>query len=61
MLPWCSRRDAESAFPKAGMAFPVMDGDSHDCRFLGPKGVVVGLRAKGVAKGSKSPFVVIAA
>jgi hypothetical protein len=43
------------------MAFPVMDGDSHDCRFLGPKGFVVGLRAKGVAKGSKSPFVVIAA
>jgi hypothetical protein len=26
---------------------PVIDGDRHDCRFLDPEGVVVGLRAKG--------------
>lgn len=30
----------------------VIDGDEHDLRFLDPKGVVVGLRAKGPAKGS---------
>jgi len=35
--------------------------DLHDCRFLDPTGVVVGLRAKGLAKGSRSPFVVLAA
>ena len=49
------------ALPETWNGFPVIDGDLHDCRFLDPKGVVVGLRAKGVAKGSQSPFVVLAA
>ena len=31
------------------------------CGFLDPKGVVIGLRAKGDAKKQKSPFVVLAA
>ena len=49
------------ALPETWNGFPVIDGDSHDCSFLDPTGVVVGLRAKGMAKGSQSPFVVIAA
>jgi hypothetical protein len=49
------------ALPGTWNGFPVIDGDLHDCRFLDPAGVVVGLRAKGAAKGSESPFVVLAA
>ena len=49
------------ALPETWDRFPVKDGDSHDCRFLDPTGVVVGLRAKGLAKGSQSAFVVLAA
>lgn len=36
----------------------VINGDVHDLRFLDPSGVVVGLRAKGPARGSDSPLVV---
>lgn len=39
----------------------VIDGDLHDLRFLDPqgkRGVIVGLRAKGEAKGDNSGFVV---
>lgn len=36
----------------------VIDGDETDLRFLDPKGVIVGLYAKGQAKGDKSGFVV---
>lgn len=36
--------------PKHWNGFDVIDGDIHDLRFLDPKGVVVGLRAKGKAK-----------
>jgi hypothetical protein len=49
------------SLPQTWNGLPVIDGDSHDCRFLDPTGVVVGLRAKGMAKGSQSPFVVLAA
>lgn len=39
--------------------FPVIDGDVNDLRFLDPKGVIVGLRAKGAARKAKgSAFVV---
>lgn len=48
------RRDAEIARTK-GL---VIDGDSDDLRFLDPKGVVVGLYAKGQAKKDDSGFVV---
>ena len=34
----------------------VIDGDTHDLRFLDPKGVVVGLRAKGKAKKDMTGF-----
>lgn len=36
----------------------VVDGDADDLRFLDPKGVVVGLKAKGQAKKDVSGFVV---
>jgi hypothetical protein len=36
----------------------VIDGDETDMRFLDPKGVIVGLYAKGKAKGDTSGFVV---
>lgn len=39
-------------------AFDVIDGDEHDLRFLDPRGVIVGLRAKGRAKKDTSGFVV---
>jgi hypothetical protein len=44
--------------PKEFMGYPVCDGDIHDLRFLDPEGSIVGLRAKGLAKGSDSPFVI---
>lgn len=37
---------------------PVIDGDETDMRFLDPKGVIVGLYAKGRAKTDTSGFVV---
>ena len=37
--------------------FQVIDGDEHDFRPIDPKGVIVGLRAKGDAIGDKSGFV----
>lgn len=40
-----------------GKAFPVIDGDLTDLRFLDPKGVIVGLRAKGRAKKDTTGFV----
>jgi len=36
----------------------VIDGDKDDLRFLDPKGVVVGLIAKGKAKRDTSGFVI---
>jgi hypothetical protein len=36
----------------------VIDGDKHDLRFLDPKGVIVGLRAKGPARQDESGFVI---
>lgn len=36
----------------------VVDGDKNDLRFLDPKGVIVGLRAKGKAKHEDNGFVV---
>jgi hypothetical protein len=35
----------------------VIDGDAHDLRFLDPRGVIVGLKAKGNAKRDTSGFV----
>ena len=35
------------ALPEQYLGFPVVDGDKSDVRFLDPRGVIVGLRAKG--------------
>lgn len=48
----------KDALPDAYLGAPVIDGDTHDLRFLDPEGVVVGLRAKGKAKTLRSDFVV---
>lgn len=44
--------------PDRWKGMPVVDGDSSDLRFLDPKGVVVGLKAKGRARKDFSGFVV---
>ncbi len=45
--------------PKTWCNYKVIDGDLSDLRFLDPKGVIVGLRAKGKAKKDTTGFVVI--
>lgn len=47
-----------SPLPARWHGWPVLDGDLDDLRFLDPPGHVVGLRAKGRAKGKRSKFVV---
>jgi len=44
--------------PKTWQGYRVIDGDANDLRFLDPKGVVVGLKAKGKAKTDTTGFVV---
>jgi hypothetical protein len=44
--------------PTHWQGFPVINGDENDLRFLDPKGVVVGLKAKGKAKTDTTGFVV---
>lgn len=46
------------ALPETWAGRPVVDGDEHDFRPLDPKGVIVGLRAKGDAVADTSGFVV---
>jgi hypothetical protein len=43
--------------PEAYLGRPVFNGDESDLRFLDPKGVIVGLYAKGRAKRDTSGFV----
>ena len=43
--------------PEAYMGRPVINADEHDLRFLDPKGVIAGLKAKGRAKKDTSGFV----
>jgi hypothetical protein len=43
--------------PDTYMGLPVFNGDESDLRFLDPKGVIVGLYAKGKAKKDESGFV----
>jgi len=45
------------SMPETYMGLPVFNGDESDLRFLDPKGVVVGLYAKGKAKKDTSGFV----
>lgn len=44
--------------PKTWNGFKVVDGDSSDARFLDPKGCVVGLTEKGLAKKDETGFVI---
>ena len=44
--------------PKTYLGRPVINGDETDLRFLDPKGVIVGLKAKGKAKKDTTGFVV---
>jgi hypothetical protein len=44
--------------PETWHGHPVIDGDVNDLRFLDPRGVVVGLRAKGPARKDTTGFVV---
>jgi hypothetical protein len=46
------------ALPKKWGGRPVIDGDTHDLRFLDKRGRIVGLRAKGKAKKDESGFVI---
>ena len=46
-----------SPMPEMWNGMPVFNGDDSDLRFLDPKGVVVGLYAKGKAKKDESGFV----
>jgi hypothetical protein len=43
--------------PKEYLGRPVVDADETDLRFLDPKGVIMGLKAKGPAKKDTSGFV----
>lgn len=43
--------------PETYMGKTVIDADEHDLRFLDPKGVIAGLKAKGKAKKDTSGFV----
>ncbi len=44
--------------PSKWLELSVIDGDAHDARFLDPKGVIVGLSAKGIAREDLSGFVI---
>lgn len=44
--------------PRKWMGVSVINGDLSDLRFLDPKGMIVGLRAKGEAKKSEPGFVI---
>ena len=44
--------------PAEYMGFRVIDGDESDARFLDGKGVIVGLKAKGLAKKDLTGFVI---
>ena len=46
-----------SPMPSEYMGLPVFNGDESDLRFLDPKGVIVGLYAKGKAKKDNTGFV----
>jgi hypothetical protein len=47
--------------PKTWMSRKVIDGDKHDLRFKDPRGVIVGLVAKGLGKKvTKNSFIKIA-
>jgi hypothetical protein len=50
--------DHQKPLPSYWSGFTVIDGDKSDLRFLDPKNVVIGLKAKGKAKKDTTGFVV---
>jgi hypothetical protein len=44
--------------PSTWKGYPVINGDESDLRFLDPKNVIVGLKAKGKGKKDASGFVI---
>jgi hypothetical protein len=48
----------EKALPESWHGFPVIDGDESDWRPGDPRGVIVGLKAKGLARNDDTGFVV---
>jgi len=50
-------RRKRKRLPATFWGMPVIDGDAHDVRFLDPRGVIVGLRAKGRALRDDTGFV----
>ena len=46
------------SLPKTYLGYKVVDGDENDLRFKDPKGVIVGLVEKGLAKKDETGFVV---
>jgi hypothetical protein len=44
--------------PATWKGYPVVDGDIHDLHFLHPAGSVIGLAAKGSARGKTNGFIV---
>lgn len=48
-----------AALPDEYLGREVIDGDDHDLRFLDKKGVIVGLRAKGLARKDKTSGFII--
>ena len=49
-VPFNAKRSED--LPSHWRGVPVIDGDAHDLRFLDRRGVIVGLRAKGAARGA---------
>jgi hypothetical protein len=50
-------QDLPASYALDGIDAQVVDGDTTDLRFLDPAGVIVGLRAKGPAIGTRNGFV----
>lgn len=48
----------KNSLPEQYMGRPVIDGTAHDLRFLDPKGIIVGLVAKGKAKTDDTNFAI---
>ena len=44
--------------PETWWGFPVINGDTHDARFLDPAGIIIGLLAKGFARVDTEGFTI---
>lgn len=55
--PGMAFRDGKWITARGNYTVPIVDGDEHDYRPADPRGVIVGLRAKGDAIGDQSGFV----